>query len=380
MACSHDGSGESVGTQTPATLSIYVYTPDNPFVRSNTDWVTGTSRITSLQLWVFESTTGNLVGYFTPSSTDELMASRSAVYQMAVTPQFVQTKPNVDVYVMANVTQATCGCSYGETTTREELDEAVLRYVDDGHDYFGLTNKVTEEPSTGFPMSGVLKNQKVTGSSPVFQVGEGALASVKLVRSVSRVRFIFSQMRNEEGHELRINSVSLTGEEETGYKIIPKQEYLFLTTVYTGGEWNLPEGVDYETGPKVLASGDDIPEIPYNDNPLHYAYKSSMGAQEYENLIASGLTKTNTRDPELAQVGPYYLRETDQKLTGEIKYSIDNGAERTATFAMHHAGDFSRNHTWTVYAHYSVARLEVLVVGIQAWINAEVVNHEVYNW
>ena len=82
--------------------------------------------------------------------------------------------------------------------------------------------------------------------------------------------------------------------------------------------------------------------------------------------------------------GLFYLRESDKKLTGEIKYTVtdaeDNTVERTATFSMHDAGDFSRNHTWVVYAFYGSTTLDILVVRIKEWTTVDPVNHTVYNW
>ena len=379
-ACSsHHGEADEL---TPATLSVYVYTPDNPVpTRANTDYVTGEANIYTLQLWVFRHDDGTLVGYFTPASTNELVAAHSAIYQMVVTPQFAQEKPNVDVYVLANVTAETCGCSFNESTTRAQLDEALLQHQDGGNDYFGLTDKVSAVPSTGIPMSGVLKDQPVTGQSPVFRVGESELATVKLVRAVSRLRFVFSQMRNDEGRVLRVTGITLTGD-----MILPRAEHLFLTGAYeTGYEYRIKTEAGYEEGPITMASESDIDEVATCEDPLRYIYNAStMTPQSYENLIASGLASTAGQAAALTQVGPYYLRETDQQMAGEIRYCVDEGGqqgeERTATFSMHDAGDFSRNHTWTVYAYYGMSRLEVLVVRVNSWQVAELVSHEVYNW
>lgn len=373
-ACSsRDEAGEG---DVPATLNIYVYSPENPMLtRGSTDFVDPVAAeggIYSLQIWVFETENGHLVGYFTPASVNELNASKSAVYQMTVTPQFAHDKPNVDVYVLANITEATCGCSFDEHTSRETLEQAVLRYVDDGHDYFGLTGqKVTAVPSTGLPVSGMLKNQPVTGDSPVLRVGDGALATVQLVRAVSKVRFIFSQMKNEEA-VLSINSVSLKGD-----KLLSKREYLFLEGSYSGTESHIDSDAGYQAGAFTMAT--DIGVVASCVDPMYYAY-TNQEAQEYENLIASGLIISDGGTSELTQVGPFYLRETDQKLTGEIKYSINNGEERTATFSMLDAGDFSRNHTWIVYAFYGTTRLEVIVVRVKEWEVVEDVNRELYNW
>lgn len=375
-ACS---SGEEGEVAAPTTLSIYVYAPDNPMLtRGDVDWVKDVlneGRINTLQIWVFEHENGDLVGYFVPASTTDLNNSKQAVYQMTVTPQFAHDKPNVDVYVLANVTGATCGCSFDESTTRAELEKAKLKYVDNGHDYFGLLGTmVTEVPSAGLPITGVLRDQPVTGESPVLRVGDGALATVRMVRAVSKVRFVFSQQNNEEA-VLRIKGVSLTGDE-----VLPKQEYLFLDQAYTGREYRIDENAGYETGGEEgIPVVGDLGVVATNADPLYYVY-TNQSAQEYENLILWGITQSSVRDAELTPAGRYYLRETDKKLTGKIRYTINNGEERTASFSMHEAGDFSRNHTWIVYAFYGTTTLEVLVVKVRSWVVSETVTHEVYNW
>lgn len=371
MSCSSDGSETGEQDNQPTMLQIYVCAPGHMLpTRGNTDYVAaqdGEGTINSLQIWVFEHGTNTLVGYFTPPTTDDLNAAGEVVYQMAVTPQFVKNKPNVDVYVLANVTEANCNCEFDENTTRTELEGAMLKH-EGANDPFGLTTKVTAVPADGLPMTGVLRDQVVTGESPVLRIGDGSLAMIQLVRAVSKVRFIFSQMENNENN-MKIKSVSLTGD------ILPKEEYMFLNAPYTGSEHH----VKYDAGPvQVVGAIDDVAST---TDPLYYTYSTGMGAEYYETLITTGLTKET---PELTLGGLFYLRESDKKLTGEIKYTVtdaeDNTVERTATFSMHDAGDFSRNHTWVVYAFYGSTTLDILVVRIKEWSTVDPVNHTVYNW
>lgn len=375
MSCSSDGSETGEQDNQPTMLQIYVCAPGHMLpTRGNTDYVAaqdGEGTINSLQIWVFEHGTNTLVGYFTPPTTDDLNAAGEVVYQMAVTPQFVKNKPNVDVYVLANVTEANCNCEFDENTTRTELEGAMLKH-EGANDPFGLTTKVTAVPADGLPMTGVLRDQVVTGESPVLRIGDGSLAMIQLVRAVSKVRFIFSQMENNENN-MKIKSVSLTGD------ILPKEEYMFLNAPYTGSEHHVKKDGGYDAGPvQVVGAIDDVAST---TDPLYYTYSTGMGAEYYETLITTGLTKET---PELTLGGLFYLRESDQKLTGEIKYTVtdaeDNTVERTATFSMHDAGDFSRNHTWVVYAFYGSTTLDILVVRIKKWSTVDPVNHTVYNW
>ena len=71
---------------------------------------------------------------------------------------------------------------------------------------------------------------------------------------------------------------------------------------------------------------------------------------------------------------------TFAKAAGTITYTIDGGTEQTVDFAMQQAGDFSRNHTWIVYAYYAGAgNLQVQSLYVKDWSTKEV-NHQVYNW
>ena len=371
MSCSSDGSETGEQDNQPTMLQIYVCAPGHMLpTRGNTDYVAaqdGEGTINSLQIWVFEHGTNTLVGYFTPPTTDDLNAAGEVVYQMAVTPQFVKNKPNVDVYVLANVTEANCNCEFDENTTRTELEGAMLKH-EGTNDPFGLTAKVSAVPDEGLPMTGVLRDQVVTGESPVLRIGDGSLATIQLVRTVSKVRFIFSQMKDSE-NVMKVKSVSMTGD------VLPKQEYLFLEADYTGSEYHINADGGYDAGPAQLVGAVD--SVASTTDPLYYTYTVGMGSQEYETLITSGLTKET---PELTLRGPFYLRESDKKLTGEIRYTVNDGDERTATFSIHDAGDFSRNHTWVVYAFYGSTTLDILVVRIKDWVTVQNLDHTVYNW
>ena len=218
-ACASD-EGSSSG---PAVLKIYVFAPDRPIVtradNGNVDAADAEKAINSLQVWVFEHSNGNKVGYISPTS--EKLSSGQAILTMEVGDDFASRKPNVDVYVAANVTS--CGLTtLGEGTTREQLEAALI-----GSEYFGLSSPVTavpSGPSGGLPMSGVLKNQTIFGDAPVFGVGSttaSTLSNVKLVRAVSKVRFVFcSEFSENPKHTVK--QIAING------SMIPTQEYLFL--------------------------------------------------------------------------------------------------------------------------------------------------------
>ena len=88
-------------------------------------------------------------------------------------------------------------------------------------------------------------------------------------------------------------------------------------------------------------------------------------------------------EPDLTQIGAFYLRESDRKLEGTIAYTIVTEAgnkDKTASFAMATAGDFTRNHTWIVYGYFlGNGDLKLNVVDVKGWTE-DLGNPKVYNW
>ena len=113
-----DGGGDGP-VHKPTLLAIYVYAPEQAAVKRNAaqtradvgevDPITNEGTIKSLQLWVYESETGNYVGYFSTDDVTALNNGQGTTYQIPVTDEFAASKPDVNVYVMANVTNANCG-------------------------------------------------------------------------------------------------------------------------------------------------------------------------------------------------------------------------------------------------------------------------------
>jgi hypothetical protein len=147
--------------------------------------------------------------------------------------------------------------------------------------------------------------------------------------------------------------------------MIPNVEYLFQT----------PASMTYNTeeADMLLTPIDDIAKT---DDPTKFIY-TDQSAQAYEDLIDEA---ANKQPKEVTVYGPIYLRESDKQLAGTITYTIDGGTEQTANFAMQQAGDFSRNHTWIVYAYYGGSgNLQVQSLYVKDWSIKEV-NHDLYNW
>ena len=369
-ACSKDG--DSLEDMQPV-LNVYVYSPEHPMITrgdvGNVAPINNESEIKTLQIWVFEHGTEKLVSYYSPTSVDNLKSAKGVTYQLNVSDAFAKAKPkpNVDVYVVANVKTENCGLSFNDQSKRADLEGALI-----GSEYFGLTSLKNSVPAAGLPMSGVLRDVAVTGSAPVFEI-----SSVKLKRTVSKLRFIFSK---DEGEKVRITGIKLGVDlENHTISLIPTAEYLFTSAnndlYHISDDYVTPEAGGTELLPDD--SSLKIEGIKSNEDPLKYTYQSGQDAQDYEDLIAAGVNADK-----LSDVGPYYLRETNKKLSGVITYQIGSDTTpKKAKFEMKNVGDFSRNHTWIVYAYYGVDGMKVESVYSQEWNEVETEDvHNWYNW
>ncbi|MBQ8676592.1 MAG: hypothetical protein IJ139_05060 [Bacteroidaceae bacterium] len=392
-------------TDEHAQLYIYVYSPNNPVLtRADIGQVDPSEeerRVNKLQIWVFahEAYTyngvshpaGELIGYLEPSGSDlgNINAGVGETYMMEVSEAFASAKPHVDVYVSANVTNANCGITLTAASTPAQLDAANISHAT--NDFFGMTSPTSTIPTDGLPMSGRLTDQPIYGTSPVFRIGtEGGISTVKLVRAVSKVRFIFTRYK-ESSERIRITGITLDGsinsDATTSTNHLPATEYLFLDGAYTERSYKV--GTSWESGEKsftipngVLDSygqSDTDPSHPKDINSTEYVNKyvyTTGTGQEYETLINTGIAGS-----ELTEVGPFYLRESDKRIYGTIHYIVGNDDVRTARFSLAEAGDFSRNHTWIVYSYFNGGDLiRVLSVFIKEWGDGGERDHEVYNW
>ena len=371
-ACSSGDEAEENGatgvSHKQAKLAIYVYAPEQAAAKkhaaptraneSEVDAIIGEGTIDSLQIWIYEYETGNNVGYFSTKDVAALNEGQGSTYQIPVSDDFAHNKPDVNVYVLANVTHDNCGVgSLDKNTTRSALLEGAK--IADG--YFGLEQNTRTVPDDGLPFAGMLTGQTVVGDAPTLRVGTlNAVSTVQLTRAVSKLRFVFAKTTEEA--KVSITSIKINEQ------MIPKVEYLF----------DKPESVtiSYNTEAKELLSN-AISDIAQTADPTQFIY-TNQTAQAYENLINEAANKQP--NPEVTVYGPIYLRESDKQLAGTITYTIDGGDEQTVDFAMQQAGDFSRNHTWIVYAYYAGSgNLQVQSLYVKEWSTKEF-NHDLYNW
>ncbi len=362
-ACSSSDAEEGAmeASHKQPMMAIYVYAPEQAATaqknaaqtradEGEVDPITNEGTIKSLQIWVYESVSGAYVGYFSTNDVTALNEGHGTTYQIPVSDDFAANKPKVNVYAMANVTNANCGVG---TLDKETTRDALLAGAKISG-YFGLGNLQTSVPDDGLPFAGHLTAESVVGDSPALRIGTASSAStVQLTRAVSKLRFVFAKTTGQR--KVSITSIKINDE------MIPEVEYLF----------DKPESVtisyNIEAGELLSLPIDDIAQTA---DPTDYIY-FNQDAQEYENLInGAGLTVR----------GPIYLRESDKQLAGTITYTIGGGEEKIANFAMQQAGDFSRNHTWIVYAYYAgTGNLQVQSLYVKDWSTKEM-NYEYFNW
>lgn len=388
-ACSSSDGDSEDNTSKEHQLQLNIYTPEHPvvtrgeMVNSNDD-----ENVNTMDIWVFTSQTtthiasGAYVGYVhvdvaSPSSFE------GGTYQMSVSEDFVNEHPNVNVYVAANVLSANTGITLTKNSTEAQLNAALL-----AGGYFGLTSPISTPSLDGLPMSGVLKNKVInTSRTPLLSVDD----PVKVVRAVSKVRFIFSRTNTGEADELHINSISLENGTDSG---IPEEEYLFLSGAYDDPLTSLYRIGENYLAAQTVASGLESTRIPTCTYPARYAYDPNNAdqstGQAYENLIDDGLTGHYTQgvyskgEPfELVELKRFYLRESDKRLKGRIYYTIGNGGDgwpKYSEFEMTSGEIFSRNHTWIVYGYFTGKEiLKVSCVNVTDW-NQTTTDHPIHNW
>ena len=359
-ACSSGEDGTGGKGNQPTMLTIYVYSPEaatasrqsasSSAETGNVNPIGEESTIHSLQIWIYESESKAFVGYMSTEEVATLNMGEGATYQLPVSDDFASRKPTVDVYVMANVTAENCGVGTLDKNTSHPdlLDGARITTA-----HFGLSSLKTSVPTQGLPMTGTLTTQPVVGEAPALRVGtESQVATVRLTRAVSKLRFVFAKTTGQPA--VSITSITMNAE------MIPDEEYLFKTT---------PADMTYNTSAAELLGG-IISDIAETTDPTSYIY-INQDAQTYENTINNaGLTVR----------GPIYLRESDRQLTGSITYKVGEDEPQTVDFQMQQAGDFRRNHTWIVYAYYAGSGgLQVRSLYVKEWANKDLF-HEFYNW
>lgn len=320
-------------------MGIYIAAPEAAQTRADVGEVPATedeSHLYDMKVWVFLSEGHEKIAYLNLSGSQLPAAGRTRRYAVSVSRDFARTRPDVDVFVLANATSI--GCSLSEESSWEEVNSAVF-----GGIRFGIAEPVrVVDPLYGLPMTGVGRGLSVQGEEPVLKV-----ETVTLVRAVSKVRYVFCRMKDaEENDEISVDRITLNG------GLIPVSEYLFTASLpyaIAPGGYEL-EPIPTE-GPASLAQN-ETPE------KLVYAGQDAVSYQKLlDNAIAEGV---------LTDAGTMYLRESDKMLTGYVNYTV-NGVSHIRNFSMAQPGDFARNHTWTLFGYFLSGRNLQLAINAQPW-------------
>ena len=346
------------------SLTVRVFIPEQAITKAETGLenpVNDERVITSLQIWVFRSgstTASGLIGYRfldgpTLSATG-LTIGHETRLTLPVTKAFMEERPNVDVYAVANAESAGLTIDkfdYASSDWTKVNPTDLKAFVMSG-DIFGVGTLTTAVPAGGLPMAGLATNQAVTGAFPVLSI-----STLTVTRAVSKLRFVFCQM-TENGvpvDEFHITGITLSGQ-------IGKEEKLFTEQTYAGHTYGTKlfdiGSAVYNALSKTYPADGALPaSIAGNPAPGDYLFQPGMTAQQYDDKIRSGVSSGV-----LTQWGLCYLRESDQKLSGTISYTAGTGGSmrsKTANFTMEAEGDFTRNHSWTIYAYFIGGRLVV---------------------
>lgn len=347
-------------------LNIYVYAPDRASVtRGEIVPTEEEALIHNLQIWVFRSSDpSKLVASLFLTTGEELEGlnkTKSASYSIALADRSFADKPEpVNVYVLANV-------GYNEyirsVNSGTDLEAAVLN----GGHFFSFTKEsayqaVSDVPAEGVPMSGVARGKSVIDKNNVLHIND---ANVKLVRTVSKIRFVLSSLEGLK--QLFVDRITLNP------NLLYQKERFFLDGDHPN-YW--VEGAPFNQE-VLLVKGDRVNPVQQNADPTAYAYSSAMSDVAYEALINEGVAKED-----LTEFGPVYLPESDKRLAGTIWFRLGNDATlMSADFSMA-TGNFQRNQTWIVYAYYiGSSKLEINTVDVVDWENeGDQPDYEIPNW
>lgn len=337
-----------------AALNIYVRLPEDVTTKAATDWSTlfnRETRINDLKIWVFlnESTdaslpAGQLLGYLEPKQLN-VVSGKVQKFTIPLKKEEAAKIKKVDVYVLANSLAIQMQES-GKTTTSAELDALTLSGNRFGIAVNGTPTNTSVIDNQGLPYTAVGKALTLSRSGSNLSLDNETL---ELVRTVSKVQFVFSQIMLSSGDKpvpFSINWLELNSGQ------IPEQEYLFNDSAnkYKIGNEYVPRTLTFPG----LPSKDDIVG---NTNPSSYVFDSlNETPQEYQARIYEALVN-NT----LTGYAPCYLRESDKALTGKINYTLGTFAPKTLEFSMSAGEKFTRNSSWVLYFYINNNSLSLSV-------------------
>lgn len=352
-------------------LNIHIEAPEHGTRadEGQVDGAGGENGLYQTYIWVFDASVADATAVPVGAITQNLNGATSSTLQVSIDRDVVSRAPNLDVFVVANVASIPSAYYHmgpdNPPITRGKLKEMVFgKLAIDTKDYddFGTSNPLhAPESGKGIPMSQYALNQKVINSGVLDKP-----VNLALQRAVSKMRFVFARRKGVEN--VTVTGITL----DNG--LIPTTTCLFPTQPADPSDAasvalakrtpNLPAGVTYENGFAYHKALNTASILPHAD-PAFLAMQPSEDAQTYVSRLK---TAYKGYDASLSY-GLTYLRETDKKLTGTIRYKFSDAADATeysAPFTMAEAGDFARNHEYLVYAYFEKSGLEVTVI-VSPW-------------
>lgn len=355
------------------TINIYVYAPDRASVtRGEIVPTDEEGKIYNLQIWVFRSSDPTKkVASLTLTKESELNGlneKKSAAYSIKLSDRSFAERPEpVDIYVLANVIDNN-GTNYQEDINNGAEIEAAA--FNGGH-FFSFKNGPTYPAANtvpegkGIPLSGVARGKSVIDQNHVLHVND---ANLRLVRTVSKIRFVFSSLDILDDR-IYIEKILLDK------NMMYRKERFFLDGDHPS-YW-VEEPLD-QAAEVQLVKGDRNVPVRQNPDPTVYAFSSKYSDEDYETLVNGGV-----KDKMLTEFGPVYLPESDKRLSGTIFFRIGANSKEVleAPFSMA-KGNFHRNQTWLVYAYYiGSSKLEVSAVHVEPWEDIDdLPDHKIPNW
>ena len=368
VSCSDDAEEEP-------KLNIYVYAPEQASVtRSEILPTKEEAPIYNLQIWVFRSSNPTkkvaTLTLTNEAELKELNENGSAAYSIKLEDRsFAENPEPVDIYVLANVLNNNGTNYFTSINNGADIERAVF---DGGHFFSYLKGPAYQATTTipegkGIPLSGVARGKSVVDRNNVLHVND---ANLKLTRTISKIRFVFSSLEglNQDGKPLNV----FIGDIKLNRNMLYKKERFFLDGDHPS-YWIEDSPLDE---PTLMSLGDRVNPIVKNEDPVAYAYSSAMSDGDYETLINKGI-----EEGKLTEFGPVYLPESDKRLAGTITFWLGTTGPLEADFSMA-TGNFHRNQTWVVYAYYiGSSKLVVNTVNVVDWDEIDdLPEHDIPNW
>ena len=290
-------------------------------------------KLHKLKLWVFNNSDHSIVAYLDLPEEELPQAGSVGMFSVPVSREFVDSRPQVDVFALANEDSIELGL-LDRFTGWNTLHDLVF-----GGSSFSV-DPLVRIPSAeaGLPMSAMQLGVRVTGENPYFSI-----ETLKLSRMVSKMRFVFCRMEDDD---VAVKSVTVNGQ------FIPITEHVFSL-----GGLDIVSADGYVVDPFSVPGPSSI--CP-NQTPEKLIY-AGQDAITYENLIDDAVSSGI-----LSDAGNVYLRESDKAITGYVNYTV-GGQEHTRYFTNSAPGDFARNHSWILYGYFLSGRNMQLSVSVLPW-------------